>query len=167
MSYDLPSLKTIGGFGHIGAYQDATSLNLPQLQSVGGSFTIGFNGFTCIDLSQLKTVGSGERTEAILEEGVFVQTGLHFRGNTRTPANLVLPQLQTVDGDIAFSGNFPIDTISMPQLQSIGHNLEFRDILYSTIDMPQLQTVGGIFRFDENFNPTECNLGSYTDAQCP
>ena len=166
-SVNLPRLKTIGGFGQINFYEGATSLNLPQLQSVGGWFGITSNGFTCVDLSQLQTVGSDERTESEFEEGFFYQTGLQFLDNRKLSENLVLPRLQSVDGDIAFSGNVIMDTVSMPQLQSIGHNLEVIDTLLSTIDMPQLQTVGGVFKFDDRLNPVECNLGSYTDAQCP
>ena len=166
-SVNLPRLKTIGGFGQISFYEGATSLNLPQLKSVGGWFGITSNSFTCIDLSQLQTVGSDERTESDFEEGFFYQTGLQFLDNRNIPENLVLPRLQSVDGDIAFSGNVITDTVSMPQLQSIGHNLEVIDTLLSTIDMPQLQSVGGVFKFDDRLNPTECNLGSYTDAQCP
>ena len=171
-SIDLPSLKTIGGFGQIRYHEGATSLNLPRLQSVGDWFAIVSNNFTCIDLSQLQTVGSGERVESVFERGVFIQIGLHFFDNNSSPEHLVLPQLQSVEGDVGFEWNSGINIISMPQLQSIGHNLEFRHAFsstvdLSTIDMPQLQTVGGIFRFDSSFNPTECNLGSYTDAQCP
>ena len=166
-SVNLPSLKTIGGFGQINFYEGATSLNMPQLKSVGDWFSIASNSFTCIDLSQLQTVGSDERTESDFEEGFFYQTGLQFLDNRNIPENLVLPRLQSVDGDIAFSGNVITDTVSMPQLQSIGHNLEVIDTLLSTIDMPQLQSVGGVFKFDDRLNPTECNLGSYTDAQCP
>ena len=101
-SVNLPRLKTIGGFGQINFYEGATSLNLPQLKSVGGWFGITSNSFTCIDLSQLQTVGSDERTESEFEEGFFYQTGLQFLDNRNIPENLVLPRLQSVDGDIAF-----------------------------------------------------------------
>ena len=166
-SIDLPRLKTIGGNGQIRYHAGATSLNLPQLQSVGGWFAMSSNNFTCVDLSQLQTVGSSDRFRSGFEEGVFIQLGFQFSTNSSSLENLVLPQLQSVDGDIAFVRNSGINTISMPQLQNIGHNLELENSFISNIELPQLQFIGGIFRFDENFNPAECNLGSYTNAQCP
>ena len=166
-SVDLPWLKTIGGFGQIRYHEGATSLNLSQLESVGGWFAISSNKFTCIDLSQLQTVGSAERRASVSEEGFFYQPGLGFYANSRIPENLVLPQLQSVEGDIVFKRNSGINTISMPQLQNIGHNLEFENSFISNIELPQLQFIGGVFRFDDRFSPAECNLGSYTNAQCP
>ena len=49
--------------GSIANHDGATSINLPQLQSVGNSFGIGGNDkLTSIDLSNLQTVGMNEET---------------------------------------------------------------------------------------------------------
>ena len=161
-SIDLPQLQTIDGWGYIGLHRGATNINLPQLQSVGRSLYIDSNdNLTCIDLSQLKTVG-------IRKDG---ELGLHFRelysGGT-DPINITLPQLQSIEGHLEFRSIYSTLNILIPQLQTVGRDFRIKTSRRITsIALPQLQSVGGIFEFGERFNPTQCDLGSYTNDECP
>ena len=171
-SIDLPQLQTIHDYASISGHDGATSINLPQLQSVGQSFNISSNNnLTSIDLSQLKTVGLN--TERTTRGGL-----VFFKLKGGDFLNIALPQLQSIGGDLLFVFVYSTTDVLIPQLQTIGRGLR---IEYSSgitsIALPQLQSVGESFdpfdageesfTFDEYFEPTQCNLGSYTNDQCP
>ena len=81
---------------------------------------------------------------------------------------ITLPQLQSIEGALNLFSLHNTTDILMPQLQEIGKWIEIKDSSSITnIALPQLQSVWGSFYFDENFQPTQCDLGSYTNAECP
>ena len=174
-SIDLPQLQTIRGYATIGGHYGATSINLPRLQSVGKTFSIySNNNLTSIDLSQLKTVGLNPESSPSFYQGSLIFSNLRVGDFL----NIALPQLQSIKGHLRFNLIYSTTDILIPQLQTIGKSLE---IEYSSgitgIDLPQLQSVGESFdpvdageesfNFDEYFEPTQCDLGSYTNAECP
>ena len=95
------------------------------------------DNLTCIDLSQLKTVG-------IRKDG---ELGLHFRelysGGT-DPINITLSQLQSIEGHLEFRSIYSTLNILIPQLQTIGRDFRIKTSRRITsIALPQLQSVGG------------------------
>ena len=128
-----------------------TSIDLPQLQSIGGGFIIGSNGILAsVDLPQLQSID-----------------GNVILGGNDSLASIDLPQLQSIGGWVKVSGNDTITAIDLPQLQSVGDDIliEGSNDNLATISFPQLQVVDGDVYILGDL--TDCDLGSYTEQYCP
>ena len=88
---------------------------------------------------------------------------------------LTVPQLRSVGGRVEITHNTRLTRIDLPQLQSVGGFFKLSDNhSLTSLNMPRLQSVGGAggwwgggFSIFDNDNLTDCDLGSYTEENCP
>ena len=132
------NLQTIGGKFDVLTNHRITTLNFPELQTVGG---------------RLFRVGSNDRLTTL---NFPVLDSIKGYVHIFQSAHLNFPVLQTIEGDLDVAGD---NTLNFPVLQTIEGKLSVRhsDVL-TTLDFPVLQTVGGFFQLSYNSQLTTLNF---------
>lgn len=124
MELSMPSLTKAKNL----ILQDLGSLNLPELETVGGELDVERGSFETLEIPKLTEVG----------------TTLTIRENSQL-SEIMLEQLKTVSGGFVIAQNPQLSTIGgLPKLETINGNLDFTGN-FEEVDLPKLSSVKGAF----------------------
>lgn len=111
--------------------QDLGSIEVPELKKVGGFLTIQGGSFESFEAPKLTEVGA---------------TLTIRRNNALT--EISMEQLKSVIGGFVIASNPELDTISgLPKLETISGNLDFTGN-FEDVELPQLSSVRGAFNME-------------------
>ncbi|QSZ31673.1 hypothetical protein DSL72_001240 [Monilinia vaccinii-corymbosi] len=113
--------------------RNVSSVDIPSLAVVNGSFGCYGNYFTSLSAPNLTSVGNSANG----------QGGLAVVANPSL-ANITIPLLETVGGAFQIANNSALDAISFPTLTQVGGAINFYGS-FSTPQLPKLNDVKGGF----------------------
>ena len=150
---DLPNMQTVGGGFGVGG-SNVTSFALCNLRSVGGN--VSFSGSPdLVNLARLETiegsivVGSQAAVQAISLPNL--RTVRHISVSGDAVQTVSLPALEVVEESVLISGD-ALTVLAMPELVSVGQDFTLTATKQlAGFDLSGLESVGGVFaaRHDE------------------
>lgn len=152
---------------------DLTEIEFPVLERVYGHvFIDGLLDLTTLSMPALITMGSLSITKNDILTDINLPIFATVNNDIAIKFNdalirINLPVLTTVNDDIVIRNNTTLIAVSFPVLTTVNDDLiiEHNDAL-TGFSFPVLTTVSDIY-INNNVSLTDCELGSYTDSDCP
>ncbi len=151
---ELPNLERIRGNLVVDPNSRVTSMSLPKLERIqGGLMLMEGRHLNTIEAPKLHTVDnsvtiSNSSLESVAFNALRRIGGALFLANNQNVSTVELPRLQNIAEGMKVMGNGRLQTLSLPQLEEIGAELEFFSGQIRTIRMNRLSSVGAHITFN-------------------